>query len=76
MIYPNIKQALLKQLDEMPVELQRRVLDFAQALTLSSPKGVSGKEQLRFAGTIRSDDAKSMSKAIEDACEQIDSHEW
>jgi hypothetical protein len=76
MVYPNIKQALLKQLNKMPVELQRRVLDFAQALTLSTPRGVSGREQLRFAGTLRSDDAKSMSKAIEDACEQVDPHEW
>lgn len=76
MVYPHIKQALLKQLSDMPVEFQRRVLDFARALTLSSPKGVSGKEQLRFAGTIRGEDAKSMNQAIEEACERIDPHEW
>jgi hypothetical protein len=75
MISDPIKNKLLQQLDALPDDLQRRVLDFAQALALTAPKGVPGKELTRFAGTISAEDLRLMEKAIESGCEGV-SNEW
>jgi len=72
----SIKRKLLEQLDALPYEFQRRVLDFAQALALSVPKGVPGKQLLRFVGAIPADDLQMMVQAIEAGCERIDWDEW
>jgi hypothetical protein len=72
----SIKQEIAKQLDHLPLELQRRVLDFTQALILSLPKGVSGKQLIRFAGILEAEDARAMAQAIEDGCEKVDVDEW
>ncbi|MEW6448808.1 MAG: hypothetical protein AB1426_12145 [Bacillota bacterium] len=71
-----VKKEILKQLDRLPPEFQRRVLDFTQALALSVPKGVSGKKLLRFAGILTPEEAQTMKKAIEAGCEQADINEW
>jgi hypothetical protein len=71
-----ITQQLIKQVDQLPLEFQRKVLDFAQALALSLPKGVPGRSLLRFAGAIEADDLRAMSEAIEAGCEQVDADEW
>jgi len=72
----SIKQEIVRELDRLPIELQRRVLDFTQALVLSLPKGVPGKQLLRFAGILESEDAQAMTQAIEAGCEQVDVNEW
>jgi hypothetical protein len=72
----SIKRELLKQLETLPYEFQRRVLDFAQALALSVPKGVPGRQLLRFSGAIPEDDLQMMAQAIEAGCERIDWDEW
>jgi hypothetical protein len=69
----SIKRKLLEQLETLPYEFQRRVLDFAQALALSVPKGVAGKQLLRFAGALPADDLQMMAQAIEAGCEKV---EW
>lgn len=71
-----ITQQLVEQVDRLPIEFQRKVLDFAQALALALPKGVPGRSLLQFAGTIEADDLKAMSKAIQADCEQVDADEW
>ena len=76
MIDVNLKKELLAQVERLPSELQRRVVDFATGLAQSSPKGTPGKELLRFAGTIASADAKAMTDAIESGCEQVDRDAW
>lgn len=72
----SIKQEIVRELDRLPIELQRRVLDFTQALVLSLPKGMPGKQLLRFAGILESEDAQAMTQAIEAGCEQVDVDEW
>jgi hypothetical protein len=72
----TITQQLVQQVDQLPLEFQRKVLDFAQALALAVPKGVSGRSLLRFAGAIEVDDLRAMSEAIEAGCEQVDADEW
>jgi len=71
-----ITQEIIRQVGKLPYESQQRVLGFAQALAVHSPKGVEGKHLVRFAGSIRSGDLKAMSKAIEAGCEKIDADEW
>jgi hypothetical protein len=67
---------LLELVRNLPSAEQRRVLDFARALSASRPRGVPGNELLRFAGTILSEDLTRMSEAIEEGCEQVDIHAW
>jgi hypothetical protein len=64
MIDVNLKRELLAQVERLPSELQRRVVDFATGLAQSSLKGTPGKELLRFAGTIAAEDAKTMMDAV------------
>ena len=70
------QQEIIEQLDKLPIELQMRVLDFAYALVMSTPRGTPGKDLLRFAGIIDEEDLKAMEKAIEEYCERIDESEW
>jgi hypothetical protein len=72
----SIETKLLEQLEALPYDFQRKVLDFAQALALSVPKGVPGEQLLCFAGTIPADDLQVMAQAIEAGCENIDWNEW
>jgi hypothetical protein len=72
----DLKQEILKHLDQLPVELQRWVLAFIQELAESRPKGVPGRELLRFAGMLSEDEAKVWMKAIEAGCERVDLNEW
>jgi hypothetical protein len=67
---------VIEQIKALPQELQWRVLEFTQALAVSTPRGVSGQQLLTFAGTISPDDAQLMRDAIEQGCEQIDANEW
>ena len=71
-----LKKQILEQLDILPYEQQRRILDFARALAASVPAGVAGRELLRLAGTIDANDLQLMAQAIEDGCERIDLDEW
>ncbi len=54
----------------MPYELQWRVLEFSRALVISMPRGVPGRQLVRFAGTISLDDLQRMHQATEQGCEQ------
>jgi len=73
---PSMESKLREHFEALPYELQRRVLDFAQALALSAPKGVPGKRLLAFAGAIPPDDVQEMARAIEVGCEVVDQDEW
>lgn len=73
---PKIQQQIQRELERMPLELQRRVLDFAQPLAQSRPRGEAGKELLWFAGLLDPDSARSMQEAIEAGCERVDPDEW
>jgi hypothetical protein len=72
----RIVNQVLENLQALPDNLQRRVLNFARFLRLSEPHGVAGKDLLQFAGTIPAADLRLISQAIEDGCEQVDSNEW
>lgn len=70
-----VVQQIVKHLERLPFELQRRVLDFTQALSISQPRGTPGRDLARFSGVIDEADAQQMSQAIEDGCERVDPSE-
>ena len=67
---------LIEQLKALPYDQQRRVLEFARALVLSTPRGVAGADLLRFAGTIPQEDVRRIQEAIEQGCEHVNKDEW
>lgn len=76
MVTPQLKDDILDRLGRLPPDLQRRVVDFADALAASEPRGVPGSKLLRFAGTIDKDSLREMAEAIEEGCERIDPDGW
>ena len=76
MLDVKIQHEIARQLEQMPEELQRRVLDFVQILAQPRPKGEPGKELLRFAGLLDADSAREIAEAIEAGCERPDPNGW
>ncbi len=76
MIDGSIHDELLKQLERLSPNLQRRVVEFAAALVRSVPKGTPGDELLRFCGVLPPEDAQAMIEAIQSGCERIDGDGW
>ncbi len=72
----QLSNRVIEQLNALPQELQRRVLEFTRALAQSTPGGIPGRQLLRFAGAISLDDVGLMREAIERGCEQVDTNEW
>ena len=72
----SIKKEILERINTLPEELQQKVLEFIDSLTQNLPKGIPGKQLLRFSGCISLDDLQTMTKTIADGCEKIDAHEW
>jgi hypothetical protein len=72
----RIAEKVMEQLQSLPYDLQRQVLEFTRALALSVPRGVVGKELLQFAGAIPRSDVDLMQEAIEQGCEKVDTDEW
>ena len=67
---------VVEQLEQLPTESQQRVLEFVQSLAVTTPRGVPGKEFIKFAGLIPEDDLALIEDAIEAGCEQINWDEW
>ncbi len=76
MIAQTLEAEIRKQLNQLPPEQQRKVLEFARSLVTAQIRGVPGKDLLHFAGTIDTDDLTSMKQAIEDECEKVDQDGW
>ena len=71
-----LQEELLKEIDQLPPALQRRVLDFARALADSTPQGVPGDTLLQFAGIMSPAEADEFLRSIEEDCERVDPNEW
>ena len=72
----TITSKVMEQLETLPENLQRQVLELVQALQVFARWGVPGKQLLPFARAIPLDDLELMRQAIENECEQIDLNEW
>jgi len=65
----SLQREILDQMDGLPVEKQRQVLNFARSL--AEPEGRPGDEILLFGGAIDAEHLSAMTQAIEDGCEQV-----
>jgi hypothetical protein len=77
----SIAEEITEAVNNLPPELQKKVLEYARGLDQDTkpdtrPKGVPGKDLLRFAGTISKEDLEVMSRVIEEDCERIDESSW
>lgn len=66
MVTQTLASEIHEQLDRLPPEQQRQVLDFARSLVAAQVRGVPGKDLLRFAGGIDTEDLQAMKQAIEE----------
>jgi hypothetical protein len=71
----QMKQKLLERIDQLSEGEQRKLLEYAEKLSIP-PKGTPGKDLLQFFGTIDPDDCRRMEEAIEAGCERVDPHSW
>jgi hypothetical protein len=76
MISPGIKKKLLKDLDKLPIDMQKKVQDFAHTLLVSQPKGVPGKDLLKFSGILESNISENIMSEIETGCGVVDDRDW
>ncbi len=67
---------IAEQIDKLPENMKFKVSDFVNSLIIGKPKGVEGKNLLKFEGAISEKDIELMSKAIKDGCEKVDDNEW
>lgn len=73
---PTLEKEIREQLDRLPPEQQRQVLDFARTLATKRIRGVPGYALRRFGGVIAKEDLALAARAIEEGCEQVTSDEW
>ncbi len=76
MIDTTVQKQLREQLQHLPAEQQHQVLEFARSLVKAKGSGVPGKDLLRFAGAIETEDLVTIEQAIHDGCEQVNFDEW
>jgi hypothetical protein len=76
MTHAKIAESLERQLAQLPLEYQQRVLRFAEALVSSLDRGVPGQRLAHLAGTLTAEDARSMSEEIDRACERVRADDW
>lgn len=76
MIAQTLESEIREQLEQLPPEQQRQVLEFARSLVTIQIRGVPGRGLLRFAGSIDAEDLNAMKQAIDESCEKIDLNEW
>jgi hypothetical protein len=72
----TLETEICAQLQQLPLEQQRHVLEFVRALVAARVRGVPGQALLRFAGVIDASDLATMAQAIEDGCEQVHGEDW
>ena len=75
MVLPAVKAQILSDLDQLSPEKQKRAAELVRQL-VPPPKGVSGRDLLRFAGILDAESAREMEEAIEEGCERVDLDEW
>lgn len=76
MVLPAIRDQILSDLDRLAPEQQRRAAELVHGLVSTLPKGASGRDLLRFAGSLDDESAREMIEAIEQGCERVDLDEW
>jgi len=72
----SIKESINSYLKNLSIDEQKKILEFARALSLSKLSGSRGKDLISFALTIEKNDLDLIQKAIETDCEKVNENEW
>lgn len=72
----SIIAKVVEQMEMLPTDMQRLVLDFTRSLHTTTPKGTPGRHFLQFAGIIPPADAHQMQHAVVIGCGQVNVNEW
>lgn len=72
----DLKNEILRRLEVMPFEMQRKVLAYFDDLQQSLPVGENGAALLPFAGMLDGPSADEMTRIIKSGCEVVDPCEW
>ncbi len=72
----TLKLEILKQLEKLNEDEQRRVLQLIQSMQERSKRGTPGKDLLSFAGSISESDLSEMEQSIEQDCEKVNTDKW
>ncbi|MGH9360625.1 MAG: hypothetical protein ACRD2T_01820 [Thermoanaerobaculia bacterium] len=68
------KEQLLRDFEQLPPALQRRVQEYAHSLVLETPEGTPGEALLPFLGILDEESAREIDEAIQKHCEQLEPH--
>ena len=72
MAEPSVKERILKDLDQLFPEQQRRAADLVHGLVSPVPKGATVADLLQVAGTLDPESARETMTTIEEGCELVD----
>ena len=72
----SISIELALQLEELPLNKQQQVLDYARTLATNVPVGKPGKDFLKYVGMISKEDLIIMEQAIDEHCGKVDPNAW
>lgn len=76
MVLPDVKDQILKDLDRLSPEQQKRAAKLVSGLLTSLPEGASVGDLLKVVGSLDDASAREMMAAVEEGCEQVDTDEW
>jgi predicted DNA-binding protein len=72
----DVTEEIARQVENLPPEMQERVLRFVASLTASTPAGENGARLRQFSSSLDAASARQMRQAIEEECERVDASEW
>ena len=63
------REQLLRDFEQLPPALQRRVQEYAHSLVEQAPEGTPGETLIPFVGILDEQSAREMDEAIQRHCE-------
>lgn len=72
----DLEREIMRRVRAMPIERQRELLAYFDMFGQTSFHGERGTALLPFAGVLDSTSAAEMNKAVDSACETVDTREW
>jgi hypothetical protein len=67
---------IIEQLERLSEQKQKQILEYVKAMLQEAPQGTPGRELLRFAGAIPTEEIEQIRQAIDQDCERINPNEW
>jgi hypothetical protein len=71
-----LEREIHERLTRLGPDQRRQVLEYARALSEAPRRGVPGQALLRFAGSIPTEDLRTITQVVEEGCEGVDPRGW